>query len=846
MIDRTLPPPPQFSDGRSATLVREALQALHRADPRGFAAVFSNPDGSQVRPKWQHLTTYLDRLASAGLVQVAKGGNRIRSNYLIAPWAKAFYLCDFPDFQAPLEVFSPHLETFAFLTLLQVRPGDTVLDLGTGNGILLIEAARRGATGLGIDQSQRAISFAEANALLNGLEQRVRFALGDMTVPPRGQEWGKPTVVLCNPPFEPVPDDPGFPHRPLHSHGGPYGTEVINKTFSALAAWGHRPALIQFVLFSLGDAGAGPCEGEHLLVTGPLAAAGDSLGAQVELRELSRSIPIEDYLVLNFERDNCEHGEGWLTRMHAEGYRNLHLVFATLYPSAPAARSDGSTLRWIPREDAALDDECFIWPLSSPKRGMQSRGDFGEATLAARYLTDLISAREAQLAGKTIDLSLDEKRIREYVHTLVRSEALFDSNLPLFLLDVRHASGGTPSLLGVLQVTDQDAVFEQLSPQQLEYRARQLLGASVGLTICTAVKDDPLERDRTPSRSDFLSCSIHAGDLQTLLRTVLEMPEKAVQRFAVLSQQEACLSPARQRFFANFLSELAGLAEAVNVRREFEAYSVAHALKHKLGALKSSAREFEKALSGDDKLDPRNKVRSQLAKHQKLITEVQGFAELSHLLHSAVTEGADQTLSALSESDYKFATTKPVDLTDLITAVATDCVAHGALRNRRVVIDPPLSFKAEIRPFFRSATGEDVCLKHDLYREILHEMFFNAMAHAKGDSTGSARVALSVDAVDHRPALVLSDEVEADLLRSRMQDCPENWTEWRLRSSTGLTFVANALRATAAGCLYYRCRFLGAGAARFDVALRLNGLLESQAPAHGDFADGQDAHPARR
>src|SRR5262249_49954765 len=161
-----------------------------------------------------------------------------------------------------------------------------------------------------------------------------------------------------------------------------------------------------------------------------------------------------------FPRETCDYGKKWLARMHAEKYRNLHLVFSTLYGySGYSPQQSNKRLRWLPRESSALDDECFIWPLTSSKRGMRSRGDFGEGTLSNRYLVDLLSAREGQLAGKAIDLSFDEKRVRDYIHELIRSHALFGSKLPLFLVDIRLNSEHMPSLSGVLKVTADRAIF---------------------------------------------------------------------------------------------------------------------------------------------------------------------------------------------------------------------------------------------------------------------------------------------------------------------------------------------------------------------------------------------------
>lgn len=74
-----------------------------------------------------------------------------------------------------------------------------ILDLGTGPGTLLLAALDLwpGATGLGVDVSRQAMSYAAANARRLGFEPRVELMEGD---------WAKGIserfdLILCNPPY---------------------------------------------------------------------------------------------------------------------------------------------------------------------------------------------------------------------------------------------------------------------------------------------------------------------------------------------------------------------------------------------------------------------------------------------------------------------------------------------------------------------------------------------------------------------------------------------------------------------------------------------------------------------
>lgn len=68
----------------------------------------------------------------------------------------------------------------AMLDMAAVRGGDRVLDLGTGDGRILIAAARRGASGTGIDIDPVLVREAQAAATAAGVEARTRFAAQDL------------------------------------------------------------------------------------------------------------------------------------------------------------------------------------------------------------------------------------------------------------------------------------------------------------------------------------------------------------------------------------------------------------------------------------------------------------------------------------------------------------------------------------------------------------------------------------------------------------------------------------------------------------------------------------------
>jgi len=78
-----------------------------------------------------------------------------------------------------------HGSTRGALTLLEryLRPGDRVLDLGSGSGILAIAAAKLGAaTAIGIEMDEESNPIARQNAERNAVDEVVHFLDGDAAV----------------------------------------------------------------------------------------------------------------------------------------------------------------------------------------------------------------------------------------------------------------------------------------------------------------------------------------------------------------------------------------------------------------------------------------------------------------------------------------------------------------------------------------------------------------------------------------------------------------------------------------------------------------------------------------
>ena len=86
----------------------------------------------------------------------------------------------FDDGTTPF-VVSPPIVVDRMLRLAGPRPGELLIDLGSGDGRIVIEAAKRyGARGLGVDIDPRLVQLAQDNARRAGVESLARFDVQDL------------------------------------------------------------------------------------------------------------------------------------------------------------------------------------------------------------------------------------------------------------------------------------------------------------------------------------------------------------------------------------------------------------------------------------------------------------------------------------------------------------------------------------------------------------------------------------------------------------------------------------------------------------------------------------------
>lgn len=175
----------------------------------------------------------LSPLVESGIIK--KVENKFRANVQVFPCSDKFIITDF-NYSAHRKIGKTYTtqedgvwgilseETPVIAKKAIVNAGDIVLDLATGSGMIGIFCADKAKKVIVSDINPKAINYAEFNAILNGVENKMEFKVGDLFNPVKEMKfdliiWSGPTVA--------VPETPK--KYPIYSYGGMDGAEFTRK-----------------------------------------------------------------------------------------------------------------------------------------------------------------------------------------------------------------------------------------------------------------------------------------------------------------------------------------------------------------------------------------------------------------------------------------------------------------------------------------------------------------------------------------------------------------------------------------------------------------------------------------
>ncbi|HSB70286.1 MAG TPA: HemK2/MTQ2 family protein methyltransferase [Candidatus Methylomirabilis sp.] len=158
-----------------------------------------------------------------------------------------FFLYQDCVLRIPSDVLVPKFGSLLLARHLPLQEGDVVLDLGAGAGLVGIMAARRGHRVVATDLFPSCSECARANALVNGVGDRLEVRTGDLFAPVSGESFD---LIATNPPQMPTPPEREWDDAQSRTdNGGPDGWGVLDRIMREAPAFLKPQGRLVFTLF---------------------------------------------------------------------------------------------------------------------------------------------------------------------------------------------------------------------------------------------------------------------------------------------------------------------------------------------------------------------------------------------------------------------------------------------------------------------------------------------------------------------------------------------------------------------------------------------------------------------
>ena len=206
-------------------------------------------------------------------------------------------------------------ESIYLASTIEVGPGERVLDLGTGSGLLALVSAMRGAKVIGTDINPLALSCAAYNAEKNGLSSIIEWRLCHLFDGLPSEHFD---LVLANPPFLPVPSGISMF---VSSDAGEHGLKVIEPFLRGVRSVLRPGGRVSLLGLSFEDASGLVIES---LAKGAFSAPSDS----VRLLDIyGYALPVGNLCAL-FGPNSVT--SAWLAELQMLGFKGVRYVLLEL------------------------------------------------------------------------------------------------------------------------------------------------------------------------------------------------------------------------------------------------------------------------------------------------------------------------------------------------------------------------------------------------------------------------------------------------------------------------------------------------------------------------------------